>query len=79
METFGLINFDGIDINQHEYMKNALYNLNNHHYLSYNFINLKWSMNTTTHLWYHACFLASLFPFRIGVPEMVNMPIKMSL
>jgi hypothetical protein len=41
METSGLINFDGIDINQHEYMKNALYNLNNHHYLSYNFINLK--------------------------------------
>jgi hypothetical protein len=42
METSRLINFDGIDINQHEYMKNALYNLNNHHYLSYSFINLKW-------------------------------------
>jgi hypothetical protein len=36
MVTSRLIDFDGIDINQHEHMKNELYNLNNHHYLFYN-------------------------------------------
>jgi hypothetical protein len=36
METSSLIDFDGIDIKQHEHMKNAINNLNNHQYLSYN-------------------------------------------
>jgi hypothetical protein len=36
METSGLMNFDGIDIKQHEHMKNVINNLNNHQYLSYN-------------------------------------------
>jgi hypothetical protein len=31
-----LIDFDAIDVNQHERMKNALHNINNQQYLSYN-------------------------------------------
>jgi hypothetical protein len=31
-----LNDFDAIDINQHEHMKNALHNINNQQYLSYN-------------------------------------------
>jgi hypothetical protein len=36
MEASGLIYFDGIDIKQHEHVKNAINNLNNNQYLSYN-------------------------------------------
>ncbi len=33
METYGLIDYDGININQHEHMKNTLHNLCNHQYI----------------------------------------------
>jgi hypothetical protein len=36
METYGLIDYDGININQREHMKNTLHNLSNHQYLSSN-------------------------------------------
>jgi len=36
METYGLINYDGINIDQHEHMKNTLHNLSNHQYLFFN-------------------------------------------
>jgi len=36
METYGLIYYDGINIDQHEHMKNTLHNLSNHQYLSFN-------------------------------------------
>jgi hypothetical protein len=32
METYGLVDYDGIDINQHEHMKNVVYNLSNHQF-----------------------------------------------
>jgi len=47
--TSSLINYGNININWHEYIKNALYNLNNHQYLS-------WLMNTTIQPYYHAYF-----------------------
>jgi hypothetical protein len=54
METYGLVDYDGIDINQHEHMKNVVYNLSNHQF--YLLIsNPKWSMNTTTQPYYHVC------------------------
>jgi hypothetical protein len=36
IETLSLIDFDGIDINQHEQMINAFQNLHRNQYLSYN-------------------------------------------
>jgi hypothetical protein len=36
METSSLIDYDGINIDQHEHMKNTLHNLSNHQYLSFN-------------------------------------------
>jgi len=35
METSSLIDYDGINIYQHEHMKNTLHNLSNHQYLSF--------------------------------------------
>ncbi len=65
METSGLIYFDGIDIKEHEDMKNAINNLNNHQYLSYNhqtkIIN---KYNNPTLI---SCMLPNLFPFDIRV------------
>jgi hypothetical protein len=76
METFSLINFDGIYINQHEHMKNAINNLNNHQYLSYNhqtkIIN---ECNNPTLI---SCMFPSLFPFGISVIEMTNRLVKVS-
>jgi hypothetical protein len=77
METSRLIDFDEIDINQHEHMKNALYNLNNRHYLSYNHKSkMIIEYNNPSLI---SCMLHSLFPFGIGVPKMVIRPIKVSL
>jgi hypothetical protein len=55
-------------------MKNALYNLNNHHYLSYN--HKSKTINEYNNPSLISCMLHNLFPFGIGVPKMVNRPIK---
>jgi len=77
METYGFVDYDGIDINQHEHMKNVIDNLSNHQFLSFNhqskMIN---EYNNHTLL---SCMFPSLFPFRIGFCEMTNRPIKISL
>ncbi len=65
MKTSSLVYFDGIDIKQHEHMKNAIKNLNNHFYLSYNhqtkIIN---EYNNPTLI---SCMFLNLFPFGIRV------------
>ncbi len=77
IETSGLIYFDGIDINEHEQMINAFQNLHCNQYLFHNH-------HTTMINEYNnpdliACMFFTLFPFGIGVLEMNNIPIKLSL
>jgi hypothetical protein len=76
METFSLINFDEIYIKQHEHMKNAINNLNNHQYLSYNhqtkMIN---EYNNPTLI---SCMFLNLFRSGINVTEMTNRLVKVS-
>ncbi len=77
IETLGVINLNGIDINQHKQMTNTFQNLHHNRYLSYNH-------HTTMINEYNnpdliACMFPVLFPFRIGVPKMNNKPIKLSL
>jgi hypothetical protein len=68
---------DDIDINQREHIKNEIYNLNNHQYLSFNHMSkIINEYNNPTLL---SCMFPSLFPFGINVPEMTNKPIKVSL
>jgi hypothetical protein len=77
MVAFRLIDFDGIDIHQHEHMKNALYNVNNHHYLFYNH---KYKMvNVYNNPSLISCMFPSLLPFGIGVSKMENRSFKISL
>jgi hypothetical protein len=77
METSGLINYDGININQHEHMINTLHNLSNHQYLSFN----HWSkmMNEYNNPTLLSCMFSNLFPFGISILDMPNRPIKVSL
>jgi hypothetical protein len=52
-----------IDINQHEHMKNALHNINNQQYLSYNHqYKIIDEYNNPTLI---LCMFPSLFPFEI--------------
>jgi len=74
IETLGLIDFDGIDINEHEQMINAFQNLHcnqclfhNHHTTMINEYN---NPNLIT------CMFSTLFPFGIGVSKMNNIPHK---
>jgi len=72
IETSGLINFDGIDINGHEQMINAFQNLHCNQCLFHNhrttMINEHNNPNLIT------CMFSTLFPFGIGVPKMNNIP-----
>jgi hypothetical protein len=72
-----LINFDGININEHKQMTDAFQNLHRNQYLSYNhcttMINEYNNPNSKT------CMFPILFPFGISVPKMNNIPIKLSL
>jgi hypothetical protein len=63
METFGLIYFDGINIKQHEDMKNEINNLNNHQYLSYN--HQTKIINEYNNPKLISCMFPNLFPFGI--------------
>jgi len=63
METYGLVNYDGIDINQHEHMKNVVYNFSNHQSKMIN------EHNNPILL---SCMFPSLFPFGIGISKMTN-------
>jgi hypothetical protein len=77
IETLGLIDFDGIDINQHEHMINVYNNLPKNQYLSYNH---KYKMNNE----YNSpniipCMFPTLFPFVFGLLEMENKVVKISL
>jgi len=77
IETLGLIKFDGIDINQHEQMTNAFQNLHHNQYLFYNHHTTM--INEYNDIYLIACTFPTLFPFEIGVPEINNRPIKLSL
>jgi len=77
METYGLIDYDGININQHEHMKNTLHNLSNHQYLSSN--HRSKMMNEYNNPTLLSCMFSNLFPFGINILEMPNTPIKVSL
>jgi hypothetical protein len=77
IETLGLIDFDGIDINEQKKMINAFQNLHCNQYLSYNH-------HTTMINEYNnpdliTCMFPTLFPFKICVLEMNNKPLKLSL
>ncbi len=64
-------------MNQHEHIKNVLYNLNNHQYFSFNHkVKMINEYNNPTLL---SCMFPSLFPFGFNVLEMTNRPIKASL
>jgi hypothetical protein len=77
METSGLIDYDGINIDQHEHMKNTLHNLSNHQYLSFN--HRSKMMNEYNNSTLLSCMFSNLFPFGINILEMSNRPIKVSL
>jgi hypothetical protein len=75
--TLGLIDFHGININQHEHMINAYKILQKNQYLSYNHKSKMINEYNNPNL--ISCMFFTLFPFRIGVLEMANKIIKVSL
>jgi hypothetical protein len=77
IETSGLIDFNGININEHEQMTNAFQNLHHNQYLSYNHCTIMINKYNNPNL--IACMFPTLFPFEIDVPKMNNRPIKLSL
>jgi hypothetical protein len=77
IETSGLLDFNGININEHEQMINAFQNLHHNQYLSYNHCTTMINEYNNSDL--IACMFPTLFPFGIGVLEMNNKPIKLSL
>jgi hypothetical protein len=77
IETSGLIDFDGININEHEQMINAFQNLHRIQYLSYNHRTIMINEYNNPNL--IACMFPTLFPFKIGVPKMNNRLIELSL
>jgi hypothetical protein len=77
METSGLIDYDVINIDQHEHMKKTLHNLSNHQYLSFN--HRSKMMNEYNNPTLLSCMFSNLFPFGISILEMPNRPIKVSL
>jgi hypothetical protein len=72
IETSGLIDFDGIDINEHEQMINAFQNLHPNQYLSYNHRNTM--INEYNNPDSITCMFPTFFPFKIGVPKMNTNP-----
>ncbi len=77
IETSSLIDFDGIDINEHEQMTNTFQNLHCNQYLYYNHRTTMINKYNNPNL--IACMFPTLFPFGIGVLKMNNKPIKLSL
>jgi hypothetical protein len=76
IETSCLIDFDGININEHEQMINTFQILHHNQYLSYNHCTTM--INEYNNPYLIACTFPTLFPFKIGVPKMNNIPIKLS-
>jgi hypothetical protein len=77
IKTSSLINFNGIEINQHEHMTNAFQNLHRNQYLSYNHHTTM--INQYNNPYLITCMFPTIILFGIGVPEMNNKPIKLSL
>jgi hypothetical protein len=66
-KTSSLIDFDGIDINQHEQIINAFQNVHCNQYLSYNHHTTM--INEYNNPSLIACIFFTIFPFEIGVNE----------
>jgi hypothetical protein len=77
IEISCLIDFNGIDINEHKQMINAFQNLHHNQYLSYNHCTTMINEYNNSDL--ITCMFPTLFPFGIGVSKMNNKPIKLSL